>query len=104
MSCSQKLIPCSVLCTVIMRVASNKLRANKKTRDLVASAYNHGHSISVVNKSEIFVAGTSAFFVTFTKASNTEGVPVKDVEVDFAQQIGKIRERPIHVRSWHRAF
>lgn len=97
MSYPMKLMSCSVFCTVIVLLAPDDLRASKKTRDSVASAYNHGLSISVVNNSERFVAGRNSFCVTFTKTANAEVAPVKDVEVDFAQQVGKIRERPIHV-------
>jgi hypothetical protein len=98
MSYPIKLMSCSVLCAVIVLVAPDNLRASKKTRDSVTSTYNHGLSISIVNDSEKFEAGRNSFCVMFTKASSAEAAPMKDVVVDFAQQVGKIREGPIHVQ------
>ena len=93
-----KLMSCSVVCTLIVLVAPDDLRASKKTTDYAASTHNHGLSISVVINSEKLVAGRNSFCVTFAKAANAEAVSVKDVEIDFAQQVGRIRERPIHVQ------
>jgi len=98
MSYPLKLMSCSFLCTLIVLVAPDDIRASKKMSYYAASTHNHGLSISVVNNSEEFVAGRNSFCVTFAKAANAEGAPVKDVEIDFAQQVGKIRESPIHVQ------
>lgn len=86
----------SVICGTLMLTGSHGLRASERNRASVASGHSHGISVLIVNDSEKFVAGRNSFCVAFTKAVNGEAEPVKDVEVEFAQQVGKIRERPIH--------
>ncbi len=86
----------SVLCGTLMLTGSHGLHASERNRASVASGRSHGLSILIVNDSEKFVAGRNSFCVTFTGAANGKAEPVKDVEVEFAQQVGKIRERPIH--------
>ena len=85
----------SGLCVAFMLTASHGLHASQRNRTSVASGVSHGLSILIVNNSEKFVAGRNSFCVVFAKAANAEAAPVKDVEVEFAQQVGKIRERPI---------
>lgn len=89
-----KLTTCSVLYGAIMLAALHDLHASEKKRASVASGRSHDLSISIMNDSEKFVAGSNSFCVVFTKAANAEPASAKDVEVEFAQQVGKIRERP----------
>ena len=63
-----------------------------------ASARNHEFTISIVNDSGRFVAGNNAFCVVFTSAANASSVSVKDVVVEFAQQVGKIQEKPMRAQ------
>jgi hypothetical protein len=63
-----------------------------------ASARNHGLTISIVNDSGRFVAGNNAFCVVFTSTANAEPVLVKDVDVEFAQQVGRIQEKPMRAQ------
>jgi hypothetical protein len=61
MSYSIKPVSFSILCAVIVLVAPDDLRAKEKAREFVASTYNYGLSILIVNNSEAFVAGTNSF-------------------------------------------
>ncbi|MGO9325892.1 MAG: hypothetical protein ACLP07_15160 [Terracidiphilus sp.] len=88
----------SVLCVVIVLIALQDLRASEKKKDSVASAHNHILSISIVNDPEKFVAGNNAFCVVFTKSSSAEPASVTNVKIEFAQQVGKIRERPVRAQ------
>lgn len=92
------LITRSVLCVVIVLIALHDLRASGKKKDSVASAHNHNLSISVVNEPEKFVAGNNAFCVVFTKSSSADPASVNNVEIEFAQQVGKIREKPVRAQ------
>ena len=84
----------SALCGVFVFAAFDRLHASDKKNASIASGRIHDLSISIVNDSGKFVAGSNTFCAEFTKAANAEPVLVKDVEVEFAQQVGKIRERP----------
>jgi hypothetical protein len=88
-----KLAACFLLCGAIV-LTSLDLHASEKKKDSVASGRSHDLSISIVNDSEKFVAGSNAFCVEFTNIVNADPVSVKGVDVEFAQQVGKIRERP----------
>lgn len=93
-----KLTTYSVLCGAMMLAALHDLHASEKKRASVASGRSHDLSIFIVNDSERFVAGSNSFCVVFTKAANAERASAKDVEVEFAQQVGKIRERLTRAR------
>jgi hypothetical protein len=77
-----------------MLATVHNLYASDKKTDAIVSARNRDLSISVVNDSGEFVSGSNAFCVAFTKAANSYPVSVKDVDVEFAQQVGRIQERP----------
>jgi hypothetical protein len=64
----------------------------------IVSRLNHGLSISIVNDSGKFVAGGNDFCVEFTKAIDADPAPIKNVAVEFAQQVGKIQERPFRAQ------
>jgi hypothetical protein len=89
-----KLTTCSVMCSAFALATVDDLRASDKKEASIASWRGHDFSISIVNSSQKFVAGKNTFCVEFTKAATAEPISVKDVEVEFAQQVGKIRERP----------
>ena len=59
-----------------------------------ASTRNHELTISIVNDSGRFFAGNNTFCVVITSATNAEPVSVKNVGIEFAQQVGRIQERP----------
>lgn len=94
MSIIVKLTTCSILCGAVMLAAVHDLNASEMKTASVASGRNHGLSISIVNDPGEFVPGSNAFCVEFTKAANSEPVLVKDAVVEFAQQVGRIQERP----------
>ena len=94
MSILVKLTTCFVLCGTTMLATVHNLYASDKKIDAIVSARNHDLSISVVNDSGKFVSGSNAFCVAFIKAANAYPVSVKDVDVEFAQQVGRIQERP----------
>jgi hypothetical protein len=95
MSITMKLTMRSVLCGAIMLVAAYDLHASGKE---VVSGHSHGLTVSIVNDSGKFLAGSNDFCVEFTKTPNATPASVKDVAVEFAQQVGRIRERPIHAQ------
>ena len=78
-----------------MLVAAQNLHASEMK---AASARNHELTISIVNDSGRFVAGSNTFCVVFTSAANTSPVSVKDVDIEFAQQVGRIQEGPTHAQ------
>jgi hypothetical protein len=86
-----KLTTCSILCGGIILAATQNLHASEMK---VASARSHELTVSIVNNSGRFVAGGNAFCVVFTSTANAEPFSVKDVAVEFAQQVGRIQERP----------
>ena len=86
-----KLATCSTLCGAMILATVPDLHASENT---IASGRNHGLSISIVNDSGKFAPGSNDFCVQFSKAANAEPVSVKDVVVDFAQQVGRIPEKP----------
>jgi hypothetical protein len=77
-----------------MLASVHNLYASDKRTDVIVSARNHDLSISVVNDSGQFVSGSNAFCVAFTRAATAYPVSVKNVDVEFAQQVGRIQERP----------
>jgi len=86
-----KLTVYSILYGAMTLPAAQNLHASEMK---AASARNHELTISIVNDSRRFVAGSNAFCVVFTSAANASPVLVKDVSVEFAQQVGRILERP----------
>jgi hypothetical protein len=85
----------SMLCGAMILIAVHDLHASGKE---VASGRSHGRTVSIVNDSGEFVAGSNDFCVAFTKTPNAAPVPVNDVSVDFTQQVGRIREKPTHTK------
>jgi hypothetical protein len=65
----------------------------------IATKRNHGLYISIFNKSGNVASAQDEYCVSFsTSFSTTRGggpAQVSDVFVEFAQQVGRIRERPI---------
>jgi hypothetical protein len=75
--------------------AAQNLHASEKK---AASVRSHELIISIVNDSGRFVAGSNTFCVVFTSAADASPVLVKDVSVEFAQQVGRILEGPTHAQ------
>jgi len=85
----------SMLCGAMILIAVHDLHASGKE---IASGRSHGLTASIANDSGRFVAGSNDFCAVFTKTPNAAPVSVKDVTVEFAQQVGRIRERSIHAQ------
>jgi hypothetical protein len=85
----------SILYGAMTLAATQNLHASEMK---AASAHNHELTISIVNNSGRFVAGSNAFCVVFTSTANAKPVSVKDVAVEFAQQVGRIQERPMRAQ------
>ena len=81
----------SILYGAMTLAATQNLHASEMK---AASAHNHELTISIVNDSGRFFVGNNTFCVVFTSAANAEPVLVKDVGIEFAQQVGRIQERP----------
>ena len=90
-----KLTTCSILCGGIILAATQNLHASEMK---VTSARSHELTISIVNNSGRFVAGSNAFCAMFTSTANAEPISVKGVDIEFAQQVGRIQERPIRAQ------
>jgi len=90
-----KLTTCFILCGAILLAAAQNLHASEKK---AASVRSHELIISIVNDSGRFVAGSNTFCVVFTSAADASPVLVKDVSVEFAQQVGRILEGPTHAQ------
>lgn len=92
MSIIMKLATFSTVCGAMILATVHDLYASENK---IASGRSHGLSISIVNESGKFVAGSNDFCVEFTKTITAEPVSVRGVVVEFAQQVGRIQERPI---------
>ena len=85
----------SILYSAMTLAAAQNLHASEMK---AASARNHELTISIVNDSGRFFVGNNTFCVVFTSAANAEPVLVKDVGIEFAQQVGRIQERPMRAQ------
>jgi len=61
----------------------------------IASKRQKNVMISITSDSRKFVEGRNNFCVSFTDGPNAPSVPVTNVFIEFAQQVGKIREKPL---------
>jgi len=76
-----------VLASFSQTTASERLIALKRQKDL---------SISLTNDVGRFLGGKNKFCVSFAYTANAEPVLIKKVMIEFAEQVGKIEERPIN--------
>jgi len=95
MSIIMKLAVRSILCATIMLAAVHDLHASEKK---VASGHSHGVTVSIVNDSGKFVTGGNDFCIMFTQTPNATAASIKDVDVEFAPQVGKIHKSSIHAQ------
>ncbi|MDR3723661.1 MAG: hypothetical protein P4K83_04150 [Terracidiphilus sp.] len=90
-----KLATRSVLCVTIMLAAVYGLHASETK---IASGHSHGVTVSIVNESGKFVTGSNDFRVVFTTAPDAMAASMKDVDVEFSPQTGKIHEKSVHAQ------
>jgi len=97
MTITAKIKACSVLCGVVFLVAAHDICASEvsTTRGAIASDQKHELSVTLMNDSGRFVAGRNTFCVLFSRKESGKPATVTEVSVHFAQQVGKIREKPI---------
>lgn len=80
----------SVCVTVVLCLAA-KICAGQAT---IASKQNHDFHISLTSKSGKLVAEKDEYCALFNRTRDDEPTVVGDVFLDFAQQVGRIRESP----------
>jgi hypothetical protein len=80
----------SVCVAVVLGLAA-KICVGQTT---IASKQNHDFHISLTSKSGKLVAEKDEFCALFNTAKDDEPTVVRDVFLDFAQQVGRIRESP----------
>jgi len=78
---------CGVLCVVAF-VAATQVCAGQTT---IASKRNHGFDISLMSKSGA-LAAKDEYCASFSTTKSVEPAHVEGVFLEFAQQVGKIRE------------
>lgn len=61
----------------------------------IASRRSHGLYVSLARDGGGFAAGSNEYCLSFTTAPARKPVDVKSIRVEFAQQVGRILERPI---------
>ena len=60
-------------------------------------------SIALTSDAGKFAAGNNSFCAVFRRRSNEELVPVTSLAIEFAQQVGKIREQSIQANMHEEA-
>jgi hypothetical protein len=81
----------TALCVALICSVAAKVCWGQTT---IASKRNHELYISLTSKAGKLVAGTSEYCALFSITKGDAPTHVEDVFVEFAQQIGKIRENP----------
>ncbi len=81
--------PRSISAQSTTSIASETAVVSKRAKGLV---------ISIVTADGRLHGGKNSFCTVFHELARNEPIEVQDVRVDFAQQVGRMRERPISVR------
>jgi hypothetical protein len=79
---------CRVLCVAVIFVAAIQLCPGQAT---IASKQNHGFYIALMSKSGKLIQ-KDEYCVLFSRTKDGEPTHVEGVFLEFAQQVGKIRE------------
>jgi hypothetical protein len=81
----------TILCVTVVLGLAGKICAGQTT---IASKQNHDFHISLTSRSGKLVAEKDEYCALFNRTRDDEPTVVGDVFLDFAQQVGRIRESP----------
>lgn len=80
---------------VLLMFCGLNMLASPADEKVVISKNKDDLSITLTSDAGKFTAGNNSFCAVFRRRSNAELVPVANLAVEFAQQVGKIREQSI---------
>jgi hypothetical protein len=81
----------TVLCMALIFGVATKACAGQTT---IAVKRSHDFYISLTSNAGKLVAGKNEYCALFSRTRGGELTPVEDVVIEFAQQVGRITERP----------
>lgn len=78
--------------------------ASPADEKVIVSKHKDDLSITLTSDAGKFTGGSNSFCAVFKRRSNEELVPVTNLAVEFAKEVGKIREQSIQANMHEEAF